>query len=155
MGGSFVGVLVELVVAGLLLVTIIYCVGLNRKLERLRADETEMKELVTDLIDATAKADKAIQTLKSSASEWDRALGSRMRHAEKLTGALHDQTDAAEMVLDRLKQICAAARDASDTQHATLTPLRSDKRDPADVAAARKRLGLGGLRFSNDEGRAA
>ena len=151
MSGSFVGVLVEGLVATLLVVTIVYCVSLNRKLERLRADETDMKNLVGDLIDATGNAERAIQALKVSASDWDRALGSRMRHAEKLSGVLHEQTDAAELVLDRLRQICMAAREANAAQDATLTPLRSDKRDPAEVAAARKRLGLGKLRFGGGE----
>ena len=75
MSGSFVGVVVEGLVATLLVVTIVYCVRLNRKLERLRADETDMKNLVGDLIEATTNAEQAIQSLKGSASDWDRALG--------------------------------------------------------------------------------
>ncbi|MCB1478696.1 MAG: chemotaxis protein [Rhodobiaceae bacterium] len=149
MSGSFVGVVVEGLVATLLVVTIVYCVRLNRKLERLRADETDMKNLVGDLIEATTNAEQAIQSLKGSASDWDRALGSRMRHAEKISGVLHEQMDAAELVVDRLRQICMAERDASAAQHATLTPMRSDTRDPADVAAARKRLGLGKMKFGS------
>ena len=151
MSGSFVGVLVEGLVATLLVVTIVYCVRLNHKLERLRADETDMKNLVGDLIEATSNAEQAIQSLKVSASDWDRALGSRMRHAEKLAGVLHEQTDAAELVLERLRQICMAARDATAAQDATLTPMRSDKRDPVDVAAARKRLGLGQMKFGTGQ----
>lgn len=151
MSGSFVGGMVEGLVATLLLVTIVYCVSLNRKLERLRADETDMKNLVGDLIDATGNAERAIQALKVSASDWDRALGSRMRHAEKLSGQLHEQTDAAENVLDRLRQICMAARDASAAQAASHTLKRPDKIDPVDVAAARKRLGLGQMRFGKGQ----
>ena len=110
MGGSLIGIGIEILVATLLVVTIFYCVNLNRKLERLRADETDMKAMVGELIAATGQAEHAIQTLKSSAADWDQALGARMRRAEKLTGELHETTDAAEEVLERLKQICAAAK---------------------------------------------
>lgn len=155
MSGTFVGVLVEMLVAGLLLVTIIYCVSLNRKLEQLRSDETDMKNLVGELIEATGKAEQAIQTLKVSASDWDRALGSRMRHAEKLTGALRERRTRPNWVLDRLRQICAAARDAGSAQGATLTPLRGEQRDPAEVAAARNRLGLGRPKLASRDGERA
>ena len=60
MSGSFVGVVVEGLVATLLVVTIVYCVRLNRKLERLRADETDMKNLVGDLIEATTNAGHSV-----------------------------------------------------------------------------------------------
>lgn len=154
MGGTVVGFFVEVLVASLLMVTIVYCVRLNRKLERLRADETDMKNLVNELIEATGNAEQAIQSLKGSAGDWDRALGSRMRHAEKLSGTLHEQTDAAEIVLDRLKQICAAASAANAAsqadaarkaeaapQHDFSTPTIA-KNENSALAAARKRLGL-------------
>ncbi|MCB1472443.1 MAG: chemotaxis protein [Rhodobiaceae bacterium] len=147
MSGTFIGVLVEGLVAGLLLVTIVYCVSLNRKLERLRSDEADMKELVSELIGATGNAEQAIQALKISASDWDRALGSRLRHAEKLSGALSEQTVAAEQVLDRLKRICAAARpaesSAAEQPLRTAAAARSEQKSAADIAAARLRLGLG------------
>jgi hypothetical protein len=158
MSGTFIGILIESLVATLLAVTIVYCVSLNRKLERLRADEADMKVLVGELIEATGNAEHAIQALKVSASDWDRALGSRMRHAEKLSGVLGDQTDAAELVLDRLKRICAAAQPATapGTAAKPLSALQVEKRNPVDVAAARRRLGL--IRQSAetaDTGRAA
>ncbi len=169
MSGSLIGIGIEIVVAILLLVTIFYCVNLNRKLQRLRSDETDMKAMVGELIEATEHAEGAIKTLKASAADWDQALGKRILKAEKLAGQLEALTAemetrsgelgeinaASENVLDRLKQICAAARpaavseresaaqlaDALDAQLQAASFFRGDTRAEARPAKAAVALG--------------
>ena len=53
MSSFTVSLLVEILVAGLLAVTIAYCITLNRRLTRLRSDEQSLKATIAELITAT------------------------------------------------------------------------------------------------------
>ena len=64
------GLMIESLVAILLLLTILYCVRLNRQLQRLKADEQSLKATIAELITATEIAERAIAGLKI-----DRARG--------------------------------------------------------------------------------
>ena len=63
MSHSF-GLVIESLVAVLLLLTIGYCMLLNRRLKRLRADEQSMRAMIAELITATEIAERAIGGLK-------------------------------------------------------------------------------------------
>ena len=54
------GFLVETMVAILLLLTIVYCVRLNKQLRLLKADEQSLRATISELITATEIADRAI-----------------------------------------------------------------------------------------------
>lgn len=113
MTGS-VGLAIEGTVALLLVITIGYCILLNRKLGALRRDEGAMRALVRELTEATATAERAIQSLKTSAADWDRALGSRMRHAERINDQLGGHVDRAEPLAAELTDIVDAAKRESN-----------------------------------------
>ena len=83
MSSFTVSLLVEILVAGLLAVTIAYCVTLNRRLTRLRSDEQSLKATIAELITATEIAERAIQGLKVTVRECDGTLGERLRTAER------------------------------------------------------------------------
>ena len=55
------GLMIESLVAILLLLTIAYCVTLNKRLKRLRADEMALKATISELITATEIAERAIK----------------------------------------------------------------------------------------------
>ena len=59
------GFLVETMVSILLLLTILYCVRLNKQLRLLKADEQSLRATISELVTATEIADRAIGGLKS------------------------------------------------------------------------------------------
>lgn len=124
------GLMIELLVAVLLMVTIGYCYTLNRRLERLRADEQSLKGTIAELITATEIAERAVTELKRAALENDATLGERVRAAEQLTGELDRQITAGDIVLTRLSRVVVAARSLHDVPSAATMP------DPNAVAAA-------------------
>ena len=93
------GLMIESLVAILLLVTIGYCVVLNGRLKRLKADEQALKATISELITATEIAGRAVAGLKTTAQEADRTLGERLRAAERLSADLDRQLRGGEAML--------------------------------------------------------
>ena len=93
------GLMIEGLVAVLLLVTIGYCVVLNGRLKRLKADEQALKATISELITATEIAGRAVAGLKATAQEADRTLGERLRAAERLSADLDRQLRGGEAML--------------------------------------------------------
>src|SRR5450830_794466 len=85
------GFLVETMVSILLLLTILYCVRLNRQLRLLKADEQSLRATISELITATEIAERAIGGLKSTMREGEQSLGARLQRAESLTADIERQ----------------------------------------------------------------
>jgi Domain of unknown function (DUF6468) len=96
------GLMIESLVAFLLLLTIGYCVILNQRLKRLKADEQSLKATISELITATEIAGRAVAGLKETAQECDGTLGERMRAAERLAAGMERQLKAGELLLGEL-----------------------------------------------------
>lgn len=111
MSHSF-GLVIESLVAVLLLTTIGYCVLLNRRLKRLKADEQAMRGIIAELVTATEIAERAIGGLKMTVRECDQNLGSQLDAGAALSAKLARQIGAGEEILNRLAQIALAARPA-------------------------------------------
>ncbi len=109
MSHSF-GLIIESLVAVLLLVTIGYCMLLNRRLKRLKADEQSMRAMIGELITATEIAERAIGGLKVTVRECDENLGAQLTAGTALSAKLAKQVTAGETILNRLTQIALAAR---------------------------------------------
>ncbi len=105
-----VGMIVEITVIALLVVTIGYCVILNRKLARLRTGEQTMRETIGELVSATDNAQKAIVDLKEMSSETDRRLGHKLKQGDLLARELAARVGAGEAVVDRVAKLVSAAR---------------------------------------------
>jgi hypothetical protein len=93
---------IESLVAFLLLLTIGYCVLLNHRLKRLKADEQSLKATISELITATEIAGRAVAGLKATAQDCDGTLGERMRAAERLAAGMERQLKAGELLLSEL-----------------------------------------------------
>ncbi len=113
-----VSLAIECLVAVLLVVTIGYCMLLNRRLKILRGDEESLKAIIGELITATEIAERAIVGLKATVVDAESSLGERLRHAERVSGRIGHEMQAAEAVLQRLGQISALAREAGLAQPA-------------------------------------
>jgi hypothetical protein len=104
------GYLVEIMVSLLLLLTILYCVRLNRQLRLLKADEQTLRATISELITATEIAERAIAGLKSTMREGEQNLGGRLERVERLTSELDEQLAAGEDLLARLTRIAGVGR---------------------------------------------
>ena len=124
------GLMIEILVAILLMLTIGYCYTLNRRLERLRADEQSLKATIGELVTATEIAERAVGELKRAAHDNDATLGERVRSAERCCVELDRQISASDVVLTRLSRVVVAARSLHDVPSAAAAP------DPKAVAAA-------------------
>ena len=103
------GFLIESMVSILLLLTILYCVRLNKQLRLLKADEQTLRATISELITATEIAERAIAGLKATMREGEQSLGERLQRAETLTADIERQLAAGEDLLARLTRIAGAA----------------------------------------------
>jgi hypothetical protein len=100
--------IIEMLVAILLLLTIAYCMMLNRRLKLLRSDEHSLRATISELVTATEIAERAIAGLKLTVEECELGLGARLRSADRFTADLDRGVTVGKELLDRLSQIVAA-----------------------------------------------
>jgi hypothetical protein len=93
------GMIIEMLVAILLVLTIGYCMLLNRRLKLLRADEDALRITIAELITATEIAERAIAGLKVTAHECEAGLGERLGRAERLCAELDRKFAAGRHLL--------------------------------------------------------
>lgn len=101
---------IESLVAVLLMVTIAYCMLLNKRLKLLRADEQSLKATIGELITATEIAERAIGGLKVTVRDCNDNLGGQLSTAAEMCDRLGTHIHAGETVLHRLSRIAIAAR---------------------------------------------
>ena len=147
-----VGQIIEGLVAILLVLTIGYCMMLNRRLKLLKADEHSLRATISELVTATEIAERAIAGLKLTVEDCELGLSSRLRSADRCTTDLDRGIAAGKELVGRLSLLAsagatgilnaaaaaaAAAADAaaaaSQGRPAQATALRQD---PQAVAAA-------------------
>jgi hypothetical protein len=104
------GILIESLVAILLMLTIGYCMLLNKRLKRLKADEHSLKATIAELITATEIAERAIGGLKHTVRDVNENLGNRLAAATEMTEQLKKQLGECDHVVRRLSRITSAAR---------------------------------------------
>jgi chromosome segregation ATPase len=104
------GIAIEGLVALLLVLTIGYCMQLNKRLKRLKADEQSLKATIAELITATEIAERAIGGLKHTVRDVNENLGAQIESATELSGQLSKQLVQGDAVLQRIARIAGAAR---------------------------------------------
>jgi hypothetical protein len=107
------GIAIESLVAVLLLLTIGYCMLLNARLKRLKADEHSLKATIAELITATEIAERAIGGLKHTVRDVNENLGNQLTAAEQISTQLKKQLAEGDNVFRRLSKIALAARPTS------------------------------------------
>jgi len=131
MSHSF-GVAIETLVAILLLLTIGYCMLLNNRLKRLKADEHSLKATIAELITATEIAERAIGGLKHTVRDVNENLGNQLAAAAQMSQQLKNQLAESDVVIRRLSRIAIAARPSTGSE-----PEAGLSSPQATVAAAR------------------
>ena len=121
------GIVIESLVAILLMITIGYCMLLNKRLKRLKADEHSLKATIAELITATEIAERAIGGLKHTVRDVNENLGTQLTDATDMSMQLKKQLGECDQVVRRLSKITSAARPS--------TPVVAPEPPPAVVPA--------------------
>jgi len=143
------GMIIEILVAILLVLTIGYCMRLNRRLKLLKSDEHSLRATISELVTATEIAERAIRGLKLTVEECEVGLAARLRSADRFTADLDRSVTAGKDLLERLTQIVVAGGGAVPVapRHSSEAP-RNDAQAVAAAAQAfaeRLRMKVHGL----------
>jgi hypothetical protein len=109
------GFLVETMVSILLLLTILYCVRLNKQLRLLKADENSLRATISELVTATEIADRAIAGLKSMMQQGEQTLSQKLERGEALAAELDLHLSTGNQLLARLVRIAGVTRPVGES----------------------------------------
>ena len=135
MSHSF-GIVIESLVAVLLLLTIGYCMLLNNRLKRLKADEHSLKATIGELITATEIAERAIGGLKHTVRDVNENLGDQLTAAAQISQQLTKQLAEGDNIVRRLSRIAIAARPGGEPVPEPEFEPAAPKVPPKTLAAA-------------------
>ncbi len=127
-----IALLADVLVGILLIATIITCVMLSKRIERMRADEGAMRRTIGELLTATDSAERAISGLKVTLHDCDKTLAERLRTAERYAADLSGQVQAGEQVMSRISKIVEASR--------MITPVAANAADDNKPGANTRKL---------------
>jgi hypothetical protein len=128
------GIAIESLVAMLLVLTIGYCMLLNTRLKRLKADEHSLKATIAELITATEIAERAIGGLKHTVRDVNENLGSQLTAAGQMSLQLKKQLAEGDNVVRRLSRIASAARPSSEAGPAAVPQATAPQAAVAQAA---------------------
>jgi hypothetical protein len=100
----------ELVLVGLLVVTLFHAIRLERALVRLRRDRASLENLVTGFAASTQQAESGIQRLRSAADGTGRQLETQLAKSISLKDDLAFLTERGDRLADRLEALVREAR---------------------------------------------
>lgn len=131
---------VDILVAVLLVGTIISSVRLSRRIARMKADEAGMRQTISDLVVASATAERAVVGLRATLNECDRTLADRLATAERYATDLSVQVAAGTTVIEQISAIVAQAsggtkapRQVEETPAPIDAPLATQSRPPVEI----------------------
>ena len=133
------GIAIESLVAVLLMLTIGYCMLLNKRLKRLKADESSLKATIGELITATEIAERAIGGLKLTVRDVNEHLGSQLATAGQISLQLKKQLAEGDNVVRRLARIASAARPSSEAPPEPAVPTAKAIAAAAQAFSDRRR----------------
>jgi len=99
------GLIVDGVVMGLLIVTVLYCTELNRRLKALHTDQDGLKTVIAALDRATDRAQASIAELKTLGAAAARDLKAERERADALLEELKLMVGSADRVANRLADL--------------------------------------------------
>jgi ABC-type transporter Mla subunit MlaD len=112
------GTIVELVLTGLLAVTLVYCIVLERRLAAVRRSQEGLKSIIGELNSAITNAGASMRALKATASGAADTLDDRLARARTTIDELSLLTASGERIAERFDR---AATQQAATRAATQT----------------------------------
>ncbi|MEI9990224.1 MAG: DUF6468 domain-containing protein [Rhizomicrobium sp.] len=95
------GLIVELALTGLLAVTLVYCIVLERRLAAVRRGQEGLKSTIGELNGAIANAGGSMRALKAAASGAAETLDERLSRARAIIDELSLLTTSGERIAER------------------------------------------------------
>lgn len=114
--------IVNIIVIGLLIPTIIYVYRLDKNLTILRQNQSSLAKLVEALNDATNKAENSIPKLKSVTEHSSSGLKEVVDNAKELKDDLMFINERADNLADRLEGVIKSSRGINDSATAKTAP---------------------------------
>lgn len=148
--GTGLGLVIELIVSLLLVVTISYCFIVNRKLNALRADQSGLRMVIGELNRSTERAERAIQQMRQTAELVDADMAGHVEKAHAVRDALMvsvERSRGAQEMIEKLNDVDLKALElVSRAAQQTVYP-----NDQMQVAKKLKdrRLGFSRVRVAN------
>ena len=99
------GLIVDGVVMALLIVTVVYCTELNRRLKALHTDKDGLREVVAALDRATDRAQASLSELKTLGAAAANDLKAERERADALLEELKLMIGSADRVANRLADL--------------------------------------------------
>jgi hypothetical protein len=118
---SPVSLTLDLLLAGLLLITLVFGMRLDKRLKTLNAGQAEFQAAIADLDHAAARAETGLAELRTAMDEAVDLLGSRIDKARELAArleALTAQARAAERSVASASAVSAVQRAPTDRERA-------------------------------------
>ncbi len=106
---SPVSLTLDLLLAGLLLITLIFGLRLDKRLKTLNASQAEFQAAIADLDRAAARAETGLFELRTAMDEAVELLGGRIDKARELAAKLETLTAQAQRAGERVAAAPAAA----------------------------------------------
>jgi ABC-type transporter Mla subunit MlaD len=116
-------VAVELALIGLLAVTLVYCIVLERRLAAVRKGQDSIKSVIGELDSAITLAGASIRALKAAAGSAAETLDERMARARSAIDELSLLTASGERIAQRFDR---AADESAVTRGATVSALNAN-----------------------------
>lgn len=114
----------DVMVAALLAVTIIYAWILNQRLSQLRRNRDDLAKVVSSFNDATARAEAGIPKLRKAAEDSGQALQERVEKAQSLRDDLAFMIERADAMADRLEHAVRSSREEVRVPQPSTAPAR-------------------------------
>lgn len=121
----------NIVIAVLLGITIVYAFLLNKRLQALRADKEEMERLLRRFYDAIQAADSGIKNLKSASEGLSKDLGDRVDKARALRDEMAFMLERGELLATQLESSISSSR--PERPHQDLTQLLQAARKNQEI----------------------
>lgn len=129
--------IVEILLSGLLLATVVYCALLERKLSALRKGQDGLKETIGELNRAIISASVSMRTLRATADDAGKNLQEQITKAR----AMIDELSLLNVSGDRIAQRIVGGAQATNTSNTILPTALASRLD-----ALRPRAAAGGIR---------
>jgi hypothetical protein len=96
--------LLDIIVIGLLAITIVFCWRLNNKILEVKSSRQDLVELIKTLDNAISRTNKNIAELKTMSASSTNELQVYVEKARELIGDLSFMTDTASSLADRIEK---------------------------------------------------
>jgi hypothetical protein len=145
---AWLSILVDLLIGGLLVATIVYAQQLNRRIGVLRDSKDELEVLVRGFTEATQRAEAGVESMRQAAQQSGEELQAVIARAGVLRDELKMMVEAADSLANRLEAAGSNARQGGASASASPSPsvgalrpspLAGILAQPASAAAAPRR----------------